>query len=302
MGGNSTTTSNEPWKPVQEPLKDLYNNVDKMYSAGVGPQVFPGDRVAPWSVPTQQAVTRAYSQASSSPNTGNIMADEIKSNVAGGGLAPSQELALVGMRNFAGGRMNMDPDKMFAVGQTSNPYFQDALNYQLDNAADKVSQYMSRAGRYGSGAMGEAMGREVSGLAANALSNQYNTDVSRRMQIDESNANRHLSGVRGLNDIGQQGQSNVLGFMDRAPTMDDLRYADIDRLFKTGSQIEQYQQRLMDESKGIFDEQNQLPWQYTDLVQNTLQPAAVRFGSSTTKEPFNPMSLLGVPMAMMGGK
>jgi hypothetical protein len=378
MGGSSQTTSNEPWKPVQDPLKDLYKGTENMYDAGVGPQVFPGDRVAPWSLPTQIGVTQAVDQATSGQGLGGVLNDSFGYNIAQGGFnAPMME-AVSDMRNLSAGAGSIDPSQLFAVGGQAgsgpygqqfqniassgggpnymkmytedmataqpggvNPHFQDALDYQMGNAADRVSQYMSRSGRYGSGAMGEAMGRELGGVASQALAQQFNADANRRLQaasgiqdasnqnvnnlinassgdlarlgmeleanksgygVMTDNINRQFQASDRMGGLGQQGQQNLLNFGNAASNVDDLRYSDIDRLFKVGSQIENYQQKLMDETKGIFDEQNQLPWQYAEMFQNILQPAAVKFGSSTTKEPFNPMSLLGIPLAMAGGK
>lgn len=378
MGGSSQTTTNEPWKPLQQPLEDLYKGVGNMYDAGVGPQVFPGDRVAPLSYPTQAGLYGGAEKAMSGQGLGGVTNDAFGYNIAQGGFnAPMMEAAQ-GFSDLSAGAGNIDPSKLFAYGGQManspfmgqmqqigasgggtnymkqytedmataqpggvNPYFGEALDYQMNNAADKVAQYMSGAGRYGSGAMGEAMGRELGGVASNALAQQFNADANRRLQaasgiqdasqqgisnvfnanagelgrtqaalgaeaaglgVQEANINRMQTATGQLANVGQAGQQNLLQFGGMAPQIDDLRYADDDRLLKIGSQIEQYQQRLMDETKGIYDEQNQLPWQYAEMFQQMLQPSAVNFKSSTTKEPFNPMSLLGVPLAMAGGK
>lgn len=382
MGGSSSTSTSTstPWQPLQEPLKDLYKGVENMYTAGVGPQVFPGDRVAPWSLPTQQAIAGSYDKALSGQNLGDSLNNAFAYNISQGGFNDPMLSAAQGMNELAGGAGNIDPSALFAVGGQAasgpysqqfqriassgggpnymkqytedmatavpggvNPHFQAALDYQMGNAADKVSQYMSRAGRYGSGAMGEAMGRELGGIASSALASQFNADADRRLRaaggiqdasqqgignifgasnaelqrlstqlgatqsgydVLQNNVNRQQQATGALADIGQAGQQNLLNFGAQAPNVDDLRYTDMDRLAKLGTTIENYQQRLMDETKGIFDEQNALPWDYAQMFQQILQPAAVNFGSrtGTTREPFNPMSLIGIPLAMAGGK
>ena len=377
MGGSSSTTTNEPWKPVQDPLKDIYKVTDNLWESGTGPQVFPGDTLAPWSQPTQAGVVGATNEATSGRGLGGLLNNQFGQAAANGGYNRDMYSAGQGFEELSAGAGNLDPSRLFGIGgqamndpirgqinqigqtggtnymkqytedmatrgpEGSNPYFQQQLDHQLENVGNKVAGYMSGAGRYGSGAMGSAMADQMGGVAAGALSNQYNADANRRLQaasgiqgasdqgisnqfnanaqdlarnqqglaaeqaglnVQDANVNRQFQATDKLAGLGQAGMGNLQAFGQIAPGVDDLRYADSDRLLKIGDKVEGYQQQIMDDAKKRFDEQNQLPWQYADMMQQVLQPGMVRFGSSKTEEPFNPMSLLGAPLALAGGK
>ena len=86
MGGSSSTTTNEPWKPVQGPLEDIYKSTDNMWQAGAGPQVFPGDTLAPWSQPTQAGLLQGTNLATSGQGIGQNLTDAYRNSVNMGGF------------------------------------------------------------------------------------------------------------------------------------------------------------------------------------------------------------------------
>jgi hypothetical protein len=79
-------------------------------------------------------------------------------------------------------------------------------------------------------------------------------------------------------------------------------------MFKMGNMIEGKQGDVLNETKSKFDQQNMLPWQHLQLYNSMINPAAGGTSTSTgtttgsQSTPFNPMSLLGIPMMMGGGK
>ncbi len=89
-----------------------------------------------------------------------------------------------------------------------NPYFNDALKYQLDDVRDRVNQEYSAAGRYGSNAHTEGLTDGLGQLSVNAMMNNYNQE--RGYQV---NAADRLAGYGfdGANAAGQLDQANAYG-------------------------------------------------------------------------------------------
>jgi hypothetical protein len=386
MGKNSTTTKtdNSPWGPVQQPLIGTFNRAGSLAQAGVGPQVFPGTTVAPMSVPTQAGLMGATREAATGYNLGGDLTNQLRGFINSGGMnmdmrRASHELG----RGFRGGHdvggqgmfsladslgrpspygtnlrsiargnnihnYNKDYLSDYANGNNglANPYMSKALDYQLENAANMVNSRFSNAGRYGSGAHTRALMKEMGGIRANTLYNQFNQDANRqlrasgmiqagqdsrinsmlrgaqigsnvdlartgqRMQalgqgygIQAADANRRLKAAADVGQLGDTSINNIMQASGAAPTVNDLRYSDYNKLLSVGANVQNYQQRLIDESVNKFNQQNQLPWDYLGLEQGVYQPATMRFGNQTTKssKSFNPMSLVGVPMMAMGG-
>ena len=277
MGGVSASTSNNtPWAPIQAPLQDIYTRAGNMANAGVGPQVFPGSKTAALSQPTQLAITGATEEATTGHNLGGAITGQYENMLGQGGMTSGMQGAYNTFQDVGG----------------NNPYMEPMLDYQLGKAGDKVNSYFSNAGRYGSGAHTKALASELGGLRANTMYNQHNQDQRNR-----------LSAASGMAGLGQGQAANLGAATGAASTLDDLRYSDFDRLSSVGANVQNYQQRLIDESVNKFDEQNMLPWNYLNLEQGVYQPGMAKFGKTQAKgASFDPMKLVGVPMALGGMK
>lgn len=286
MGSSSTTVkqSNSPWKPLQQPLKDIYSSAGKMADAGVGPHVFPGGELAPMSIPTQAGLLGATYEAFQGNPLTKPLTNVVAQNAAAGGFNDYMRTAADNLSSLAG--MSMNPGGV-------NPYFEDALNAQLKKASDQVNSYFSAAGRYGSGYHSKALADQLGGIRANALFNQFNQDIGNAMNASQA-----------LAQTGDAAINNLMGMIQTSPTLDNLRFSDYDRMLKVGKNIQDYQQAIMNEAKAKYEQQNQLPWDYLDRLNQIYQPAAVNFasGSQTQKKPWSPTSLIGAPMAAMGLK
>ena len=286
MGSSKTTVQqdNSPWKPLQQPLKDLYSSAGKMADEGVGPQVFPGGELAPMSVPTQAGILGAtYESFRGNPLT-EPLNQAMQQTTRTGGYNMDMRKATGYLDRIAG--MSSNPGGV-------NPYFEDALNAQLKSASDQVNSYFSAAGRYGSGAHAKALADQLGGIRATTLYNQFNQDIGNAMNASQA-----------LAQTGDAAINNLMGITQTAPTLDNLRFSDYDRMLKIGQNIQDYQQAIMNETKAKYEQQNQLPWDYLDRLNSIYQPAAVNFGSSsqTQTKPWSPTSLVGAPMAAMGLK
>jgi hypothetical protein len=255
-----------------------------MADAGVGPHVFPGGELAPMSIPTQAGLLGAtYEAFQGNPLTQPL--NQSVQNVAGaGGYNQNMTKATNYLDRIAG--MSSNPGGV-------NPYFEDALNAQLKKASDQVNSYFSAAGRYGSGAHAKALADQLGGIRASTLYNQFNQDIGNAMNASQA-----------LAQTGDAAINNLMGITQTAPTLDNLRFSDYDRMLKVGKNIQDYQQAIMDEAKSKYEQQNQLPWDYLNTLNQIYQPAAVNFGSSSQsqKKPWSPTSLIGAPMAAMGLK
>jgi len=285
MGGSTQQTTSsgttEPWGPVQQPLKNIMGAAGNMYNAGVGEQVYPGTTVVPFSQPTQAAIIKGTNMASAGNPLTGVLNQHATDTIAAGGMAPGMEEAMTNLRGIASG----DPG--------ANPFFQQALDYQSGKIGDQVNSYFSSKGRVGSGAHGGTMAKELAGMRFSALADQFNRDIAHKM-----------SAATTMGNISGMGASNAQAWGGMAPSIDALRFADIDRLSKIGGVIEGKQGEVMTENKEKFDQQNMLPWTHLSQYSDIISPPAVRFPStsstSKTKTPWNPLSLVGVPMMAMG--
>lgn len=289
-GGNnnsntSSTTTSEPWGPAQQPLKDIMAAAGNLFKADVGNQIFPGSTVAPFSLPTQAAITKGVNMASQGNPLGGLFNDSVMNGLQTGGMNSQMSQAFGAIAPTASGSM-----------LNSNPFLNQALDFQSGKIADKVNDIFGSSGRQFSGAHAQALGNELAGLRYGAASQNY-----------ENERNRQMQGIGMQADIGGAADNNARAWGGMAPTADALRYADVDRLSKLGGTIEGKQQQLMDEAKSKFDQQNMLPWERLTQYQNILNPPAVNFGSSSSSGKsgqstgFNPLGLaMAAPMMMMG--
>ena len=290
MGGSSTTekqnstTTNEPWGPAVPHITDIFTDAKKMYDYGAGPQVWSGSTVAPFSVPTQEGLTKGYNMA----QTGNPFAAGVQnyatSTINSGGTNPFMLEA----------KANIDPTAQGNMLE-GNPFFQKALDFQSGKIEDRVNSVFSGAGRGLSGSHARALAEELAGQRFGALSNQFNNE--RAFQMD---ANKMLAGM------GSDASSVASNLVNNASNIDALRYNDIDRMFKIGNAIESKQGDVLNEAKEKFDLQNMLPWQHLALYKDSINPnvggTSTTTGKGSTSTPFNPVSLLGIPMMAAGGK
>lgn len=270
--------------------------------------------------PTADYFGQSYKQAQQ-PGT---LDQGIYGNIARGGLLsayptynPSTGGTTGGVGQSADGT---SPDGSAMSGQTSpggspgdprlngvpppavdpNPYRSQALQDALSNAANATKAGISAAGRYGSSAYGDAMGKALGQTATNFNLNAYNSDMDRMMQaaqaqdqssiahqqlaqqaaqgignIQEQNQANKLQAAQGISNVegqnaqmklsaansaanaqnqniqnqlaaaqgltGVQGQniSNQLQAAGMAPQMNDLRYADANKLLQVGAAKQQ---------------------------------------------------------------
>lgn len=283
--GSSSSTTN-PWKPTAEPMKAALGVAGDLWAQGVGSQVYQGTTVAPFSQPTQTALTQGMQLAQNPNSVSNTAAQAGQGMITSGGINPFMQQSYNNWNPSASGQM-----------LNSNPFLQQSLDFQSGKITDKVNSAFSGAGRSNSGAHAQALANELAGLRFGAASDNYNFE--RQMQ------NQAIQGQAGL---GEAAQGILGGAINSASNLEAGRFDNIDRMLKMGQIIENKQGQALAENKAKFDQQNQMPWSQLERFMSIVQPPAQGFASQqgtstqTTSNPFNPMSLIGAPMALSGSK
>jgi len=255
MGKSTTTKSTSENKPPEwaKPLfEQSASEAQGLFNSGAGGNVFQGQTVAGLGQNTQSGI-------------GNVMS---------GGADYGNLLAQAGQPSSA--RTNLSG---MASGQNlmSNPFFNEALQGQLDSTAAQVQSQFSGSGRYGSGANTGALTNSLGNIRANALSNQYNQDVGNMLtanqMIDGSNA-QSIASQLGV-DQAQMGRAqNQIG---------------------AGQIQDQNEQAMLNADMARFYETDMKDWNRLGLLQKTAAGSAGNYGMSRQQEtvPGNPFSTAG---------
>jgi hypothetical protein len=215
-GGGQSTTQIQQIDPVMRPFIQYgLEESARLYQNPDIPQYYPGQTYVGPSQQTQAALTAAQQRAT----MGNPLVP----------AAQSQALNTV-QGNFLGGNPFFEGAFKGATAGAQTAY-QDATQAALSNA--------SRAGRYGSGAMGNALDR-AGGTFANALTNTAG-------QLAYANY-----------DTERGRQQAMIG---AAPQLASADYADIGQLMQTGQIAEGYQDVALQDAVNRFNFAQQAPYQ-----------------------------------------
>ena len=235
MGGKSSTqkTENKPPKWAQPLFQQSASEAQRIYDSGAGGNVYQGETVAGLGDTTKQGISGVQSAAAgfSDPNVRNNLTD------------------------WASGKNVM-----------SNPYFNEALQGQLDDTAAQVQSQFSGAGRYGSGANVGVLTNKLGNIRANALSNQYNQDVNNMFT-----AGNALTNWNNANIGAQQAVTNAGQLEDQA------------RQAKLTADFTKWQSEDMQ------------PWTRLGLLQSAAAGSAGNYGTNTqtVSQPFNALQGVG---------
>jgi hypothetical protein len=215
-GGGTNTVTRTELDPIMRPFVQYgLEESTRLYQNPDIPQYFPGQTYVGPSQQTQAALAAAQQRAT-----------------MGNPLVPAaQQQALNTMQgDFLSGNPFFTGAFRGATAGAQTAY-QDATQQALSNA--------SRAGRYGSGAMGTALDR-AGGVFANALTNTAG-------QLAFQNY-----------DIERGRQQAMIG---AAPGLAGADYTDINQLLQTGQAAEGYQEAAMADAVNRFNFAQQAPYQ-----------------------------------------
>jgi hypothetical protein len=214
-GGGTNTVTRTELDPVMRPFVQYgLEESARLYQNPDVPQYFPGQTFVGPSQQTQAALAAAQQRAT-----------------MGNPLVPAAQQAA--QQTIQGGFLGGNPffeGAFRGATQGAQTAYQDATQQALSNA--------SRAGRYGSGAMGTALDR-AGGVFANALTNTAG-------QLAFQNY-----------DTERARQQAMIG---AAPGLAAADYSDINQLLQTGQAAEGYQEAAMADAVNRFNFAQQAPY------------------------------------------
>ena len=215
-GGGTNTVTRTELDPVMRPFVQYgLEESARLYQNPDVPQYYPGQTYVAPSQQTQAALAAAQQRAT-----------------MGNPLVPAAQQAA--QQTIQGGFLGGNPFFEGAFrGATAGAQtaYQDATQAALSNA--------SRAGRYGSGAMGTALDR-AGGVFANALTNTAG-QLAYTNYADERARQQAMIGA--------------------APGLAGADYTDINQLLQTGQAAEGYQEAAMADAVNRFNFAQQAPYQ-----------------------------------------
>jgi hypothetical protein len=214
-GGGTNTVTRTELDPVMRPFVQYgLEESARLYQNPDTPQYFPGQTFVGPSQQTQAALAAAQQRAT-----------------MGNPLVPAAQQAA--QQTIQGGFLGGNPffeGAFKGATQGAQTAYQDATQLALSNA--------SRAGRYGSGAMGTALDR-AGGVFANAL-----TNTAGQLAFENYNTERGR-------------QQAMIG---AAPGLAAADYSDINQLLQTGQAAEGYQEAAMADAVNRFNFAQQAPY------------------------------------------
>jgi len=279
-GGSDRQTVTTELDPMVKPFVEFgLNEAQRLYDTG-GPSFFPGQTYVGPSSQTQQGLQMAQDRAlAGSPllrgaqqTVGSL---QTATNPALGGFADVYNRA---GNNPAMGMTNQTAQGAYLGG---NPFFQGAFQPAARAAQDTfnqgiqgVSSQASRAGRYGSGAMGQLEDR-ASNQFAQSLSDTagklayQNYGQERGLQenaiqnlgaLSNQGLQTQLAATSGLGQTASNDFARQLQAAGMSPDMASQDYADIQRLIDLGQTQENYQQLALGDAMQRFNFEQNAPY------------------------------------------
>lgn len=133
---SQVSQSVQPWKPAQEPIKQLMQEGMTLFESGVGAQPYPGNTTIPLADQTVQGLDDAMAKAMGG------------SEILDTGFKTTGEM--------------VDYLKPIAMGDFSDDTtFSRALGSTLDDVQDRVANQFSMEGRYGGGVNQDVLARTL---------------------------------------------------------------------------------------------------------------------------------------------
>jgi hypothetical protein len=201
--------SRDGWSAVA-PVHDIASGVNQITT---GPQyqnalnAIPSDGIA---LHAWQPLSGLVQTSSRGIGTGGLF-----SGIANQAAAPTAADAY--SAGVAGGQRSISTSPFSGIlSQASggNPYFQQALDDQLQRQADQINSQFSGSGRYGSGAHTGVLADRLGEARTRALASQYNQDIAHQLaaagglgQIEGANIDNIL-GAAGQMDAARQAARN----------------------------------------------------------------------------------------------
>lgn len=274
----STQTSEPPgWaKPL---FTQSAKDAQKLYNSGAGGNVYSGSTVADLSGTTMGGIN-ALNKAGSNTNTAQTR--PLFQGIGAASVSPSHSEQNLG--DMANG----------TYLKNGNPYFNEALQGQLNDTAAQVQSQFSGAGRYGSGANTGALTSQLGNIRSNAMYNQFNQDT------------QNMMAANGLMDTQRNaGLDRALSATNSMSAQDQNQFQN--GLAGAGAQLQaggildaQAQKQLSDKVSQWYAQDNQ-DWNRLGMLQSAAAGAAGNYGTQTGQSSSsNPMAAVGAATKFMG--
>ena len=219
------------------------SEAQKLYQSPDTPSYYPGQGYVGPSEATQQALQYGATRATQ-----------------GNPLLPQAQQTASQMQNTFNPATGMMAPTASGAYLSGNPFFSGAFDAatrqaqsQFQDQIQQVSSQTSRAGRYGSNAMGQLQDR-ATGTYAGAL-----TDTAGKLAYQNYDAERSRQEAAQANIGNLYGADfeRQLRAAQMSPALAQADYADIDRLYQTGQAQESYEQAALADSMQRYNfEQN----------------------------------------------
>lgn len=272
-GGNTTTTTKaDPWSGQQPYLQSVFGGAQNVYNQYAGN---PSSSVAGFT-PMQQQAMGVTQNIANGTNFGNApgvnnAAGSYTSNLLSGNTSANP--ASNAFAQFANGSMMNNPYETGALNAANNAI---TRSYQTATAPNTASAFEA-AGRYGSGAYGNAVSQNQQDLATQL----GNTDASLVNTMYQQNMGNMLQGAQGLS--GQQTAA-----LSMAPnTVNSINGAATNLYNMGGNQ------------QSLNQAQINAPWQLLNNYSNLIQ--GQYGGQSSTTQPYYQNQLAGGMGGAMAG-
>lgn len=274
-GGSSTqTTENKPPAWAAPLFASSASEAQKIYNSGAGGNVYQGQTVAGLGGTTQSGISGIKNAAGAFGATPNYLTSVLK-----GSTGPTSSAA--NLADMASG----------TYLKQGNPYFNDALQGQLDDTAAQVMSQFSGSGRYGSGANTNALTKQLGGIRSTALADQFSRDSQNMLaangQIDAANvaqqganantANTNTNTANALLNWNQGRLGAQQAVLDAGQLEDQARQAQLTADFTK------------------WQSQDMEPWTRLGLLQSAAAGSAGNYGTNTqtATQPFNALQGIG---------
>lgn len=257
----TTVSGGQPWNAAQPALKTSLDAAQNLYAKGIGPQVYTGSTVIPYSQPTQSGMNQMQSAATGwwpafQDNFGRTT--EI---AAQGGLNDLQRSSVAQLQPMASGEMLVK----------NKPFTDAVVNRQADLIQNRIAEQAGSMGRYGSGAHQTLLTRDLGDLANQAYSQDYNRE---RQYMQDA--------IGSIFNAGQQQYSNQLNNTNALSNAYNAAMLPSQTLRNVGSMYEDLATRQKNDELRIFNEAQNTPWEQVARL-NAIASGAGSLGSSNTQ-------------------
>lgn len=249
MSGSSTPSTQVVTQQIDPAMQPYIayglSEAQKLYQNPSVPGYYPGQGYVSPSDTTQQALQYGANRA-----------------VLGNPLLPQAQQTVGAMQNTFNPAIQQMQGTASGQYLSGNPFFSGAFNAAANAAGttfqdqmQQIASNTSRAGRYGSGAMGQLQDR-AAGTFASAL-----TDTAGKLAYQNYDAERarQEAAMGNIGNLYGADYARQLQAAQMAPALAQADYQDINQLYQVGQAQESYQQAALADAMQRYNFQQNLP-------------------------------------------